>query len=184
MGITDELQKESQVAKPTDDQGLKLLAKLAADQLHIIERIKNAEANLKEMVKELALVATKQIPDLMVEYGFEATPKLSNGMTITLNDVLQCSITKANEAAAFKWLKDHGHDDVIKNEIKTVFGRGEEEKAKDFYNKALEQGMNATQKAAVHNQTLKALIKDLKSKDIDVPDATFSVFEGKIAVIK
>ena len=42
------------------------------------------------------------------------------------------SILVANREAAYEWLRDHGYDDIIKNDVSVSFGRGEDDMAGSF----------------------------------------------------
>ena len=55
------------------------------------------------------------------------------------------SIKVDNRPAAYEWLREHGHDDIIKNTISCQFGRGEDDLASSFKAFAEKQGYVPTQ---------------------------------------
>ena len=85
--------------------------------------------------------------------------------------------------AAFAWLKEKGHDDIIKNLVSVPFGRGEDSLATDFINLAQKNGYAPDQKKEVHPQTLKAFVKEQLEKGQEVPMDLFGVFTGQRASI-
>mgnify|MGYP005744013839 FL=1 len=77
-------------------------------------------------------------------------------------------------------------DDIIKNEVKVTFGKGEDNKAGAFLDDAVSKGLSVDNKKTVHPSTLKAVIKDemsqgkMSDKDLE----TFNVFSGTEAKIR
>lgn len=59
---------------------------------------------------------------------------LDDGSVVTVKPTYGGYIKHDNKEEAHKWLKDHGHDDLIKNQITVAFGRGEDAKASEFWN--------------------------------------------------
>ena len=84
---------------------------------------------------------------------------LDNGFEIVLDSELKTSITEKNKPGAHKWLRDNKHGDLIKNEFKTTFGKGEAENAEALAKYFLEAEQDFTQKESVHAQTLGAFVR-------------------------
>ena len=48
--------------------------------------------------------------------------------------------------SAYKWLRDNGLADIIKNEVSVQFGKGEDDKAKQLLDLAVTNGYEPQQK--------------------------------------
>lgn len=169
---------------PTQSEGsLKEVAELAASiraqELKVLE-LENQLKEEKNLYKKLSEV---ELPELMETLGLSEF-SLTDGSKVTIKESIQASITKANEKLAFEWLIQNGFGDLIKNEIKTVFGKGQEELAEAAANKLQEIGVEVNRKKSVHPSTLKAFVKEELTNGRDVPSDLFSVFIGKKSIIK
>ena len=94
------------------------------------------------------------------------------------------SITKENEAEAFKWLEDNGHGDLIKNIVSIRFGKGENESAEKLISSLEQDGLYPDQKRKVEPMTLNAFIGDQITNGKQVPMELLSVFTGNKVKIK
>jgi hypothetical protein len=94
------------------------------------------------------------------------------------------SIPKEREVEAFRWLRDHGHGDLIKNVVSSTFGKGEDDMASQALFLLEESGFSADQKQAVHPATLKAFVKEQVEKGENIPLDLLGVFIGTKAEIK
>ena len=79
---------------------------------------------------------------------------------------------------AFKWLRDNGLGDLIKNEVTVAFGRNEDNKASNYATLAQGQGYEPVQKLKVEPMTLKALVRERIEAGQDMPSDLFNVFAG------
>ena len=169
---------------PTQSEGsLKEVAELAASIQAQEIKILELEAQIKEEKNLYKKLSEIELPELMETLGLSEF-SLVDGSKVTIKESVQASITKANEQAAFQWLRDNGFGDLIKNEIKTVFGKGQEELAEEAANKLQEIGVEVNRKKSVHPSTLKAFVKEELSQGRDVPSDLFSIFIGKKSLIK
>jgi len=110
--------------------------------------------------------------------------KLMDGSSVDVKPHYSASITIANKEAAFKWLRDNGLGDIIKNEISVSFGRNEDNKAADYAVLAQERGFQPTQKLKVEPMTLKALVRERIEAGKEMPTELFNVFVGNKTTIK
>ena len=158
-----------------------------ADQIELLEglnkRIEINETNLKDLKKEHDRLSGEVIPTMMAEMGL-AHLKLMDGSSVDVKPHYSASITIANKEAEFKWLRDNGLGDIIKNEISVSFGRNEENKAADYANLAQERGYQPTQKLKVEPMTLKALVRERIEAGKEMPTELFNVFVGNKTTIK
>ena len=158
-----------------------------ADQVERLENlnqeVKKDEEDLKQKKKNLEHLSGEVIPTMMAEMGL-AHLKLMDGSSVDVKPHYSANITIANKDAAFKWLRDNGLGDIIKNEISVSFGRNEDNKAADYAVLAQERGLQPTQKLKVEPMTLKALVRERIEAGKDMPTELFNVFVGNKTTIK
>ena len=172
---------QQEVIKKTDNiQSL-------ADQVQRLEslqgRLELQEENIKNTKKELEHVSGEIIPTMMSEMGLSHL-KLMDGSSVDVKPHYSATITLANKEAAFKWLRNNGLGDIIKNEISVSFGRNEDNKAADYAVLAQERGFQPTQKLKVEPMTLKALVRERIEAGKEMPTELFNVFVGNKTTIK
>ena len=172
---------QQEVVKKTDNiQSL-------ADQVQRLEslqgRLELQEENIKNTKKELEHVSGEIIPTMMSEMGLSHL-KLMDGSSVDVKPHYSATITIANKEAAFKWLRNNGLGDIIKNEISVSFGRNEDNKAADYAVLAQERGFQPTQKLKVEPMTLKALVRERIEAGKEMPTELFNVFVGNKTTIK
>ena len=133
--------------------------------------------------KELEHLSGEVIPTMMAEMGLSHL-KLMDGSSVDVKPFYSANITVANKEKAFKWLRDNGLGDIIKNEISVSFGRNEENKAADYASLAQERGFQPTQKLKVEPMTLKALVRERTEAGKEMPTELFNIFVGNKTTIK
>ena len=74
------------------------------------------ETELKELKRKVDLMSGEVIPTMMQEMNI-STLKLADGSSVEVKPVYGASILVAKREGAFKWLRDNGLGDLIKNEI-------------------------------------------------------------------
>ena len=141
------------------------------------------EDDLKQHKKIIEHLSGEVIPTMMAEMGLSHL-KLMDGSSVDVKPNYSANITIANRDAAFKWLRDNGLGDIIKNEISVSFGRNEDNKAADYAVLAQERGFQPTQKLKVEPMTLKALVRERIEAGKDMPTELFNVFVGNKTTIK
>ena len=158
-----------------------------ADQVERLENlnqeVKKDEEDLKQKKKNLEYISGEVIPTMMSEMGLSHL-KLMDGSSVDVKPNYSANITIANRDAAFKWLRDNGLGDIIKNEISVSFGRNEDNKAADYAVLAQERGFQPTQKLKVEPMTLKALVRERIEAGKEMPTELFNVFVGNKTTIK
>ena len=152
-----------------------------ADQVENLEQlrrsIENQEENLKELKKKQYHLSGEVIPTMMQEMNI-STLKLADGSSVEVKPVYGASIPIAKKEEAFKWLRDNGLGDLIKNEVTVAFGRDEDTKASDYAILAKGQGYEPVQKLKVEPMTLKALVRERVEAGQDMPSDLFNLFTG------
>jgi len=107
-----------------------------------------------------------------------STLKLADGSAVEVKPIYGASIPKAKQEEAFKWLRDNGLGDLIKNQIIVAFGRNEDNKAMAYATLAQGKGYEPIQKLKVEPMTLKALVRERVESGQDMPSDLFNVFVG------
>ena len=152
-----------------------------------MEDLKDELSKLEEQVKatkeRLRLVEEQELPEAMQAANL-AEIKLLNGSKISVSPFYKGYISEKNREQAHEWLKQHGHEGIIKNEITVRFGKDEFEKAEHAKSTLLQQGLTPAVKQGVHSQTLNAFVKEQLTSGKDLPADLFGVYVGSRAKIK
>ncbi len=135
------------------------------------------EEELKELKRKVDLVSGEIIPTMMQEMNI-STLKLADGSSVEVKPVYGASIPKAKQEEAFKWLRENGLGDLIKNEVTVAFGRNEDDKAAQYASLAQGQGYQPVQKLKVEPMTLKALVRERLESGQEMPSDLFNLFAG------
>lgn len=163
-----------------------LITSLARDQYALEVEIRATEAKLKELQEKHKAISEVDLPAAM-EAADMMTFTLKNGYSIEVADDFYCGISKANEAAAFAWLRKQGHGALIKRDITVKFGKGEDKTAKAFLALIKKEfkgkQVPITDKTSVHYQTLKAFIRECMANGTAIPFEPFGVTTFKRATI-
>ena len=113
---------------PTEDE-LRAISALAEKQVDLEQAIIEKEQDLKKLKDEYTEVRTQALPEAMRQVGLEEF-KLASGVKISVKDEINVHIKNANQSHAYAWLRDHGHGDIIKDQV-TLFFADDRETAKD-----------------------------------------------------
>ena len=164
-------------------EGIQSLADQVENLEEVIRTIENNEEYLKNLKKKRDHISGEVIPTMMSEMGL-AELKLHDGSHLKVSTSYRATITEANKAAAFNWLRENGLGDIIKNEISVSFGRNEDNKAADYAELAKSSGFQPTQKMKVEPMTLKALVRERIEAGKEMPTEIFGVFSENKTTIK
>ena len=141
------------------------------------DELAKKEKELKELKRKVELVSGEIIPTMMQEMNI-STLKLADGTSVEVKPVYGASILVAKREGAFKWLRDNGLGDLIKNEVTVAFGRNEDNKAMAYATLAQGKGYEPIQKLKVEPMTLKALVRERLESGKEIPTELFNVFAG------
>lgn len=168
-----------EASENVDENRLGIVSELAAKQLMILERIDELKEELELQNVMLMQVQDKDLPDAMAAVNLSEV-KLTTGKKITIKPMYFGSATPEG----MDWLRKHGHGDLIKNEVRGNFGRGEEEQAELMRQLLIEQGVPFSSKNSVHPQTMKAFIREQVEKGADIPLEKFKAHIINRCIIK
>ena len=146
------------------------------------EQIDETEKYLKELKAEKQRIAFEHIPMLMDEMAIERIDV--DGLTVKLKPFVSASIPADRKQDAFNWLREHGLDDIIKNDIIVSFGRGQDNKAGDMMYDLEQKGFHPAQKTHIHSMTLKAFVRERVEKGLPIDLDMFGAFVARTAEVK
>ena len=158
-----------------------------ADKIQEMQAVQKAleadEEQIKQKKKHLDYLSGEVIPTMLSEMGLSFL-KLADGSSIEVKTNYSATITQAKKEEAFKWLRENGLGDIIKNEISVSFGHNEDNKAADYAELAKGRGFQPTQKLKVEPMTLKALVRERIEAGKEMPTELFNIFVGNKTTIK
>ena len=143
----------------------------------IEDEIAELEERLKDKKSDADHISSKVIPELLAEQGLSEI-KLADGSKVSVRKEFRATLPKdeVRRDAAYKWLRDQGLGDIIKNNVSVTFGKGEDDKAKQLLNLAVENGFQPSQKSDVAWNTLTALFQERVESGLDMPSDVFSTW--------
>jgi len=172
----EDLKQDAGDLKKLQDDDLSGLSKLIQKQLDLDSEIENMEETLKDMKREREVLSSETIPTKMQELGINETT-MKDGSKVTVKEGFHCRIPKAKEEEALQYLKDNDLGDIIKNQVSTSFGTGEDNMAGDLAGYIESNfGITPEVKKSVHPSTLKATLKKRHEEGLTDPDDLFGIF--------
>lgn len=173
----------SKKLETVDGDGLKSIASIAIMIRTTEDEIAKVDQYLKDKKRELLKLTDEELPAVLQELGLSSFT-LDDGSKVDVKPLYGASIPKPKVEEAHKWLRDNGHDDIIKNVISCSFGRGEDQNAVSFKESAAKLGLHPEQNESVHSSTLRAWVKERVENGDDFPMDLFGAFIGQRAVLK
>ena len=172
----EDLKQDAGDLRNLQDDDLSGLSKLIQRQLNLDSEIENMEETIKELKRERDLLSSETIPTKMQELGINETI-MKDGSKVTVKEGFHCRIPKAREEEALQYLKQEGLGDIIKNQVSTSFGTGEDNMAGDLAGYIESNfGITPDVKKSVHPSTLKATLKKRHEEGLTDPDDLFGIF--------
>ena len=182
MDIFEDMFDESGALSSVNTETGKTLSSLVKQLRSVEMQIEDAESHLKTLKQEKHKLSVENIPAVMDEMGVERVDV--EGLTVARKMMVHASIPVARKEEAFEWLRQHGLDDIIKNDVTCSFGKGQDNLAGDVVGLLEQRGFDPKTKTHVHPSTLKAFIKervtDGKPIDLDL----FGAFIANAAEIR
>ena len=141
------------------------------------DEIAALEEQLKSKKAEADDISSRVIPELLQEQGLSEL-KLADGSKVAVKKEYRCTLPKDEDkrSQCYKWLRDQGLGDIIKNNVFVTFGKGEDDKAEQLLNLAAENGFQPQQKSDVAWMTLTALFRERIESGLDMPSDVFSTW--------
>ena len=167
----------------TQTNDVKALSDQVLNLRNLEDNIKKKEDELKKLKKDSGILSGEVIPTMMTEMNI-STLKLADGSAVEVKPIYGASISPDNKEKAFKWIRDNGLGDLIKNEVTVSFGRNEDTYASDCAILAQSQGYQPAQKLKVEPMTLKALLRERTEAGQEMPSELFNTFVGNQTKIR
>ena len=165
-------QDQQEIIEKTD---ISTLSRYCLMLQNLEDQMLNMEKDLKKLKEEADKIGSEIIPNLLAEQGLSSL-KLADGSSIDIRKSYNCTIKKDQVESAFKWLRNNGLGDLIKNEVAVQFGKGEDNKAEQLLGLAVREGYEPSQKQKVEPMTLKALFRERIEAGLDMPSDFFHTF--------
>jgi coenzyme F420-reducing hydrogenase alpha subunit len=163
-------------SKKLEDSELQKLSNNIQKLLDLDKTIEELEETIKEFKRERALVSEETIPQQMQELGISDTT-MADGSKITIKEAFHCRIPKDKIEQAHAYLRQEDLGDIIKNQVITSFGTGEDNMAGDLAGHIQDAyGITPDVKESVHPSTLKATLKKRHEEGLSDPDDLFGIF--------
>ena len=170
--LEDLEQDQQEVIEKTD---INTLASYCKELQTFQNEIEKLEELLKYKKDQADKIGAEIIPNLLAEQGLSSL-KLADGSSVDVKKSYNCTIRKDQMESAYNWLRENGLGDIIKNEVAVQFGKGEDNKAEQLLNLAVQEGYEPSQKQKVEPMTLKALYRERVEAGLDMPSQFFNVF--------
>jgi len=143
--------------------------------LNVQKEVEELEEALKKKKAEETFLSEQEIPNRMQEAGLSML-KLTDGSVVEIKPFYAAKIPATKTEEAFKWLRDNGHDAMIKNNISLTFGKSEDNIAKSLVDELRQKGHNVKQVEKVEPMTLKGFVREQIQSGKSVPNDLFGVY--------
>ena len=143
--------------------------------LNVQNEVSELEEKLKKKKAEETFLSEQEIPNRMQEAGLSML-KLTDGSVVEIKPFYAAKIPATKTEEAFKWLRDNGHDDMIKNNVSLTFGKSEDNIAKSLVDELRQKGHNVKQVEKVEPMTLKGFVREQIQSGKSVPNDLFGVY--------
>ena len=172
----DDIKQDAGDLRNLQDDEVSVLSTLIQKQINLDSEIENMEETVKELKRERDILSSETIPTKMQELGINETT-MKDGSKVTIKEGFHCRIPKAREEEALSYLKNNELGDIIKNQVSTSFGTGEDNMAGDLAGYIESNfGITPDVKKSVHPSTLKATLKKRHEEGLTDPDDLFGIF--------
>lgn len=160
-----------------ENENLIQITALAHRQIDLERSLAELETHQTDLKERHRRLSEELIPEAMMAVGLVSF-KLADGTRVDVDKFYAGSIKAEHKLAAFQWLRDHGHDSLIKRVVGLTFGRGEDDEANKFKQAIAAMGYIPEDKQDVHAMTLKAFIREQMEAGKEFPAELFGAFVG------
>ena len=160
------------------------LDKLTLQAERLTEQRKKVEDQLQKLKQAEEQLLNKDIPELLGKMRLDECTTAS-GIQVKVKREIKASLPghERIEArmSALRWLIEHGHGGVIKNQVSVALDRGEDSRADELVVELRTKGFEVEAKKDVHASTLGALVRELVANGTIVPREYFNLFDMRLA---
>ena len=160
------------------------LDKLTLQAERLTVQRKQVEDQLQKLKQAEEQLLNKDIPELLGRMRLDECTTAS-GISVKVKREIKASLPGHERVearmGALRWLIEHGHGGVIKNQVSVALERGEDTRADDLVVELRTKGFEVEAKKDVHASTLGALVRELVANGTIVPRDLFNLFDMRLA---
>ena len=109
----------------------------------------------------------------------------ADGYNIVVTQDIKASLGKPKLAEGINWLKDNGHDSIVRMKLVAEYPRGNEAEARRMFEQVRQSNIpTTTLDQNVHHMTLTSFVKEMLSKGEEIPEDIFTITRVNKAVVK
>jgi len=170
--------------KEFDNTTLGRISSLSNQVIDLDKEIASVESDLKTMKEKKRQLTEDLIPAVMTEHGV-AEVTLANGGKVSVKKFYSCTIPAEKTEKAFDWLREHGHEGLIKHRLTIDFTRDKDDQALRVKKELEDKGLYPGDKEWVEPSTLRGFAREqVEAGGLLPPDDCFNLFIGERATIK
>ncbi len=184
IDVWSEITADADAFNSVTTDGGQELSQLVKSVSELIEKIQDAEKDLKLLKSKKQRYEYELIPAKMVEMGID---KLEvDGNTVSLSTFVQASMPKdpIDKERAIGHLRDIGAEDFIKNQVQISFGINQDNSARSLQAELEDKGHDTTARTWVEPSTLKKLVRERVEANQPIDLELFKAYVGQTAKIK
>ena len=158
---------------------------ILANQIQELEReISEQETIIKSLREKKRQISEDLLPAVMTEHGLSEIT-LNDGSKVTVKKFYSCTIPTDRTEKALDWLRQHGHDGLIKHRLTIDFTRDKDAQALQVKKELEGKGLYPGDKEWVEPSTLRGFAREqVEAGGLLPPDDCFNLFIGERATIK
>lgn len=160
------------------------LDKLTLQAERLTEQRKQAEDHAAKLKQAEEQLLNKDIPELLGRMRLDECVT-SSGIQVKVKREIKASLPGHERVEArmnaLRWLVDHGHGGVIKNQVSVALDRGDDDRANDLVVDLRARGFDVEAKKDVNYMTLGKLVREIVAEGQIVPRDLFNLFDMRIA---
>ena len=184
IDVWSEITADADAFNSVTTDGGQELSQLVKSVSELIEKIQDAEKDLKLLKSKKQRYEYELIPAKMAEMGID---KLTvDGNTVSLTTFVQATMPKdpMDKERAIGHLRDIGAEDFIKNQVQISFGINEDNSARSLQSELEDKGHDTTARTWVEPSTLKKLVRERVEANQPIDLELFKAYVGQTAKIK
>lgn len=146
------------------------------------------EDRLKEINQEINTLEHRTLPDLMTEAGVDRLGFPDDNFDLKLTPYYHANIPASwpeeRKQAAFRWLEENGHGDLLKVVVSVQFGKRDIEKARALQKQLIDQGHITSFAQNVNWSTYTAWLREqTETYHIELPQDLLGLTIGQIVKV-
>ncbi len=168
---------------PTNEE-LDEIREKAAEFVNLEMEIKRLESTIEEMKNRYNTIKHRELPEIFNRIGLDRIGLPDSNVDVCIGPYYKASIPNdwddSRKNAAFTWLEDNGHQDVIKATVSASFKKGKLDTAREIQKLISKYYPESSPQCTVgvHWQTLTSLVKELTEQGKLPPLETLGAFVG------